>query len=39
MPSGQWRKGKKWPLELVIVDNAAAPNIPVQSEPEVMKYS
>jgi branched-chain amino acid transport system substrate-binding protein len=39
MPSAQWRKGKKWPLELVIVDNTAAPNIPVQSEPEVMKYS
>ena len=26
--AGQWRKGKQWPLELVIVDNSLAPNIP-----------
>ena len=31
---GQWRKGKKWPLEMVICDNTQAPNIPVQSAPE-----
>ncbi len=37
--AGQWRKGKQWPLELVIVDNTAAPNIPVQGTPEPMTYS
>ncbi|HEY5209992.1 MAG TPA: ABC transporter substrate-binding protein [Stellaceae bacterium] len=36
---GQWRKGKKWPLELVIVDNKFAPNVPVGGEPEAIKYS
>jgi branched-chain amino acid transport system substrate-binding protein len=36
--AGQWRKGKKWPLELVLVDNKLAPDIPVQSHPEVMIY-
>jgi branched-chain amino acid transport system substrate-binding protein len=36
--AGQWRKGKKWPLELVIVDNAAAPNVPVSGEPELISY-
>jgi branched-chain amino acid transport system substrate-binding protein len=36
---GQWRKGKKWPLELVIVDNQLAPNIPVGGEPEPMPSS
>jgi len=35
---GQWRKGKKWPLEFVIVDNAAAPNVPVGGQPELMSY-
>lgn len=39
MPCGQWRKGKKWPLELVLVDNTNAPNIAVQSEPMPMTYS
>jgi branched-chain amino acid transport system substrate-binding protein len=39
MPCGQWRKGKKWPLELVLVDNSNAPNIAVQSEPMPMTYS
>jgi branched-chain amino acid transport system substrate-binding protein len=39
MPAGQWRKGKKWPLELVLVDNSQAPNIPVQGTPEPMTYS
>jgi branched-chain amino acid transport system substrate-binding protein len=35
---GQWRKGKKWPLELVIIDNAAAPNVPVGGRPELISY-
>ncbi len=35
---GQWRKGKKWPLELVIVDNKLFPDIPVNGEPEPMPY-
>jgi branched-chain amino acid transport system substrate-binding protein len=37
--AGQWRKGKRWPLELVIVDNTLAPNIPTQGVPEPMIYS
>jgi branched-chain amino acid transport system substrate-binding protein len=37
--SGQWRKGKKWPLELVIVDNKQAPDVPVNGEPETMPYA
>jgi branched-chain amino acid transport system substrate-binding protein len=37
--AGQWRKGEKWPLELVIVDNAAAPNVPVSGQPELISYS
>jgi branched-chain amino acid transport system substrate-binding protein len=37
--AGQWRKGKTWPLELVIVDNTLAPNIPTQGAPEPMTYS
>lgn len=36
--AGQWRKGKKCPLELVIVDKSLAPNIPVNGEPEPMPY-
>lgn len=39
MPCGQWRKGSKWPLELVLVDNKNAPDIAVQSAPEPMTYS
>ncbi|VTZ28008.1 conserved hypothetical protein [Methylocella tundrae] len=35
---GQWRKGKKWPLDLVIVDNALATDIPVNSEPQAIAY-
>jgi branched-chain amino acid transport system substrate-binding protein len=35
---GQWREGKKWPLEMVIVDNTYARNIPVQSTPEPIRY-
>jgi branched-chain amino acid transport system substrate-binding protein len=39
--AGQWRKSedKRWPLELVIVDNQLAPNIPVGGEPEAMPSS
>ena len=37
--AGQWRKGKKWPLELVIVDNSLHPNIPVGGTPEPMPYA
>jgi branched-chain amino acid transport system substrate-binding protein len=37
--AGQWRQGTKWPLELVIVDNANAPNVPIGGQPEVMAYS
>lgn len=33
---GQWRKGKKWPLEIVVVDNTFAPAIPVGGEPEAV---
>ena len=34
--SGQWRKGRQWPLELVIVDNSQVPNVPLQGEVEAM---
>ena len=37
--AGQWRKGKKWPIELVIVDNTLSPNVPVNGTPEPMTYS
>ncbi len=36
--AGQWRKGAKWPLELVIIDNATAPNVPVNGTAEPMTY-
>ena len=36
--AGQWRKGSKWPLELVIVDNTGAPDIPLGGHPEPMTY-
>ncbi|MGH7054319.1 MAG: ABC transporter substrate-binding protein [Stellaceae bacterium] len=36
---GQWRKSKRWPLELAIVDDTEAPNVPVAGAPEAMKYS
>jgi branched-chain amino acid transport system substrate-binding protein len=35
----QWTKGKKWPIELEIVDNSLFPNIPVTAEATPMKYS
>jgi branched-chain amino acid transport system substrate-binding protein len=36
--SGQWVKGKKWPLELTIVDNKLAPEVPVGGEPQLIAY-
>jgi branched-chain amino acid transport system substrate-binding protein len=36
--AGQWTKGKKYPLELVVVDNTQAPNIPLGGQPWVIKY-
>ena len=36
---GQWRVGKKWPLELVIVDNTVSPDIPVGGDVEAITYS
>ncbi len=35
---GQWRRGKKWPQELVIVDNTTSPGIPVGGAVEAIKY-
>jgi branched-chain amino acid transport system substrate-binding protein len=35
---GQWRRGKKWPHELVVVDNSASPNIPVGGEVQAISY-
>jgi branched-chain amino acid transport system substrate-binding protein len=37
--AGQWRKGTKWPLEIVIVENSLAPEIPVNAEPQPMPYA
>jgi branched-chain amino acid transport system substrate-binding protein len=37
--AGQWRKGTRWPLELLIVDNSLAPDVPTQGVPEPMMYS
>jgi branched-chain amino acid transport system substrate-binding protein len=36
---GQWRKGNKFPLELILVDNSTAAEIPVQGAPEEIRYS
>ncbi|HVV92914.1 MAG TPA: ABC transporter substrate-binding protein [Hyphomicrobiales bacterium] len=36
---GQWQKGKKWPHDLILVDNSLAKNIPTTGEPQLMKYS
>jgi branched-chain amino acid transport system substrate-binding protein len=36
--AGQWRKGTKWPLELVIVDNTGVPEVPLGGHPEPMPY-
>ncbi len=35
---GQWRKGVKWPVELVIVDNTFFPEVPVAGVPEPITY-
>jgi branched-chain amino acid transport system substrate-binding protein len=35
---GQWRKGTKHPLELVVVANSAAPDVPLQSKPQAITY-
>ena len=31
--TGQWIKGKKFPIELALVDNTTAPDVPVTAEP------
>ena len=36
---GQWAKGSKHPLEIIIEGNDTAPEIPVQGEPTLMKYA
>jgi branched-chain amino acid transport system substrate-binding protein len=36
---GQWEKGKKYPYEMVIVDNSIAKDIPVGGEPHIIKYT
>lgn len=38
LAGGQWRKGRKWPLELVIVDNTMAPGIPLGGQVEAISY-
>lgn len=35
---GQWVKGEKYPLDMVIVDNTNTPEVPVNGEPTVIKY-
>ena len=34
--TGQWRKGKHWPLELAIVENSQVPSVPLQGAAEPM---
>ncbi|MBD1545483.1 ABC transporter substrate-binding protein [Roseibium aggregatum] len=36
---GQWVKGEKFPLDMVIVDNTTTPEVPVNAEPMLIKYS
>jgi branched-chain amino acid transport system substrate-binding protein len=36
---GQWIKGKKYPLDMVIVDNSTTKEVPVNHEPFPIKYS
>ena len=36
---GQWRKGTKWPFEVVVCSNATAPGTTVQSKAEPLVYS
>ena len=35
---GQWRKGAKWPVEIVIVDNTFLPEVSAQGVPEPIVY-
>ncbi|TAM95311.1 MAG: ABC transporter substrate-binding protein [Rhizobiaceae bacterium] len=35
---GQWRKGTKYPLDLLVVDNTAAPDITIQSKPQPINW-
>jgi branched-chain amino acid transport system substrate-binding protein len=35
---GQWRKGERHPLELLVVGNSAAPDIAIQSAPQPIKW-
>jgi branched-chain amino acid transport system substrate-binding protein len=35
---GQWRRGKKWPLEVAIVDNSMSPQVPVNGEVKAISY-
>jgi hypothetical protein len=37
--AGQRRKGTRCPLEIVFVDNASVPEIPVNALPEPMPYA
>jgi branched-chain amino acid transport system substrate-binding protein len=39
MVGGQWKKGKKFKYDLEIVSNKTAPNIPLDSAFEAIKYS
>ncbi len=36
--SSQWVKGTKYPYDIVVVANSLAPEVPVQAEPQVIKY-
>ena len=36
---GQWRKGTKYPLDLLVVENSAGPEIKIQSKPQPIKWS
>ncbi|SEQ94680.1 amino acid/amide ABC transporter substrate-binding protein, HAAT family [Faunimonas pinastri] len=37
--AGQWRLGKKYPFDLVVVDNSLFPDIPVGGEPQPIPYA
>ncbi|WP_158243179.1 ABC transporter substrate-binding protein [Acidimangrovimonas sediminis] len=36
---GQWRKGDKFPLDLKVVANSAAPQVPVQTKPQPIAWN
>lgn len=36
---GQWRKGTKYPLDLQVVANSAAPQVPIQSKPQPISWN